>query len=598
MKNFYFVAVFATLALLCGCSKAVDEGKAVEVAKSELSIGLPIGISRTAVDAEGKASWVEGDTFALWAENTTGQLALEGAEFLMMYYWHSYQSAVFTSQANYLADGSYTYYAVSPKPESTNGLKATYTIPAEQNGTSFNGGYDIMVATPVEAEALSAEKVNNLALVFQHKMHTLKVTIAENSFTNKVSKLVFTFPSEVTGKITVDAANPDAAPVLENASRELTIDCGNGITNGNTVWAAIIPQAVSGEASYYAVSELGQLTNTRKFLLDRELKEGHITPLQLSLPEAIPPTILRFTIGTNNLGEAVQSITLLDDNGVTVATLAGNSNNEFDWTEYSLYENGALKNYAGKTLKVLCESAHAVVESSVNMPSSFTEQGLNEVTINVPYLFFEDFSSIHTNFDKDDYNTGSLMTSEGILLDSYMGVTGWNAAHVKGVIGQCVRVNVRHEYTLGATRTNGRLDSPAMKGLKEGANVTLKVEFGMGSYGTNNKEIYCFAGMHTDSESSPLNGWNETKAFSSPSSDASRIPALLPTLCYSSGHIAPAYNNDSFGASFPTHSFTASGCTSETRFVWVPGTNNTTWSGIGNAHYYLYIDNVRVSIAQ
>ena len=113
MKRFYFVAVFATLALLCGCSKAVDEGKAVEVAKSELSIGLPIGISRTAVDAEGKALWVEGDTFALWAENTTGQLKLEGAEFQMMYYWHSYQSAVFTSQANALAEGDYTYYAVS-----------------------------------------------------------------------------------------------------------------------------------------------------------------------------------------------------------------------------------------------------------------------------------------------------------------------------------------------------------------------------------------------------------------------------------------------------------------------------------------------------
>lgn len=598
MKRFYFVAVFATLALLCGCSKAVDEGKAVEVAKSELSIGLPIGISRTAVDAEGKASWVEGDTFALWAENTTGQLKLEGAEFQMMYYWHSYQSAVFTSQANALAEGDYTYYAVSPKPQSTNGLKATYTIPAEQNGTSFNGGYDIMVATPVEAEALSAEKVNNLALDFQHKMHTLKMTIAENSFNSKVSKLIFTFPSEVTGKVTVDAANPDAAPVLENASRELTIDCGNGITNGNTVWAAIIPQAVSGEASYCAVSELGQLTNTRKFLLDRELKEGHITPLQLSLPEAIPPTILRFTIGTNNLGEAIQNITLIDSNGVAVVTLAGNSNNEFDWIEYPLYENGTFKNYVGQTLTVRYESAHAIVEDKVQIPSSINKQAVTNITINVPYLFFEDFSSIHTDFDKDDYNGGSLMTSDGILLDNYMGVSGWNAAHVKGVIGQCVRVNVRHEYTMGATRTNGRLDSPAMKGLKEGANVTLKVEFGMGSYGTNSKEIYCFAGMHTEPESSALNGWNETKAFGSPSSDASRIPALLSTLCYSSGNIVQKYDDNSFSASFPTHSFTASGCTSATRFVWVPGTNNTTWSSIGNAHYYLYIDNIIISIAQ
>ena len=589
---------FVALALLGGCSKSGGDEAAKVATKSELSIGLPIGISRTAVDAEGRASWVEGDTFALWAENATGGFIYDAVPFQMMYYWHSLQSAVFTSTANALAEGIYTYYAVSPKPESKNALKATYTIPAEQNGTSFNGAYDIMVAAPVEAEALSADKVNNLALDFQHKMHTLKMTIAENNLSSKVKKLVFTFPSEITGKVTVDASNPDAAPVLENASRNLTINCGEGVTAGDTVWATILPQTISGEVSYYAMSAIGEMTKTRTFTLDKEFKEGHITPLQLALPEPIPPTILRFAIGTNNLGEAVQSITLVDGNGVAVATLAGNSNNEFDWLEHQLYENGTIKNHVGQTFTVRYESAHAIVEDKVQIPSSINKQAVTNITINVPYLFVEDFSSIHTNFDKDDYNGGSLMTSEGILLDSYMGTKGWNAAHVKGVIGQSLRVNVRHEYTMGATRTNGRLDSPAMKGLKAGANVTLKVEFGMGSYGTNSKEIYCFAGKHNEPESSILNGWNETKAFGSPSSDLTRIPSLLEGYFYNSGNIAQKFNNDSFGSTFPTYSFTASGCTSTTRFTWVPGTNNTTWSGIGNAHYYLYIDNIKVSIAQ
>ena len=320
--------------------------------------------------------------------------------------------------------------------------------------------------------------------------------------------------------------------------------------------------------------------------------------MQLTLPAPIPPTILRFRIGTNNLGEAVQKISLINSNGVTVATFANNSSNVFDWVEYTLYENGTLKNHAGKTYTVRYESAHAIVENSVQIPSSLTKQGVNNITINVPYLFYEDFSSIHTNFDKDDYNGGSLMTSEGILLDNYMGTKGWNAAHVKGVIGQSLRVNVRHECTMGATRTNGRLDSPAMKGLKAGANVTLKVEFGMGSYGTNSKEIYCFVGKHNEPESSALNGWNETKAFNSPSSDMTRIPSLLEGYFYNSGNIAQKFNNDSFGSTFPTYTITASGCTSTTRFTWVPGTNNTTWRSIGNDHYYLYIDNVRVSITQ
>ena len=598
MKNYYFVAVFATLALLCSCSKAADEEHNVEVAKSELSIGLPIEISRTAIDDEGRASWTEGDTFALWAENKTGGFPLSAAEFAMMYYWHSNQSAVFTSFANALDEGEYTYYAVSPKPESTNDLKATFTIPAQQNGYSFNGAYDIMVATPIKAEAISAEKVNSLALDFQHKMHTLKLTIAENSLQEKIGKLVFTFPSEVTGKVTIDATDPSATPILESASRTLNIDCGDGITKGESVWGVILPQTISGEVSYYAISTAGELTQTRTFTLDKECKEGHITPLQLTLPAPIPPTVLRFRIGTNNLGEAVQKISLINSNGVTVATFANNSSNSFDWVEHTLYENGSFKNYVGKTFTVRYESAHAIVESGVQIPSSLTKQGVNNITINVPYLFVEDFSSIHTNFDKDDYNGGSLMTSNGILLDSYMGTKGWNAAHVKGVVGQSLRVNVRHESTMGATRTNGRLDSPAMKGLKAGANVKLKVEFGMGSYGTNSKEIYCFVGKHNESESSTLNGWNETKAFSSPSSDMTRIPSLLEGYFYNSGNIAQKFNNDSFGSTFPTYTITASGCTSTTRFTWVPGTNNTTWSSIGNNHYYLYIDNVRVSITQ
>ena len=600
MKKFYFVAVFATLALLCGCSTAVDEGNSVELAKSELSIGLPIGISRTAIDDEGKASWVEGDTFALWAENRTGALKIDGAKFQMMYYWHSLQSAVFTSTANALTKGDYTYYAVAPMYEAIEKGKAVYTIPAEQQGDAFNGAYDIMVATPIKTEALSADKVNNLALDFQHKMHTLKLTIPEgkNTFSEAISKIVFTFPNNIVGKASVAIFDPNVATTVTPTDNSLTINTPSGFDEGDVAWGAILPVTISGEVSYYAVSMSGQITKTRTFSLNKECKEGHITPLQLTIPEPISPTVLRFTISKNNLGEALQSITLLDGNGNAVKTFASNSSNIYDWIENGLYEKGSIKNYAGKTFTVRYESAHAIVENKVQIPSSLNKQVVNNISISVPYLFFEDFSSIHTNFDKDDYNSGSLMTSDGILLDSYMGVSGWNAAHVKGVIGQCVRVNVRHEYTSGATRTNGRLDSPAMKGLKKGASVKLKVEFGMGSYGTNDNEIYCFAGMHTDPESSPLNGWNETEAFASPSSDASRIPSKLTNHCYSSGNIVQKYNDNSFGASFPTYSFTASGCTSATRFVWVPGTNNTTWANIGNQHYYLYLDNIKVSIAQ
>ena len=604
MKKFHFVAVLVTLAALWSCSQPIEDGVSAEVAKSELSVGLPINISRTTIDDEGKASWTEGDTFSLWAENRTGGYSLDGANFTMMYYWHSFQSAVFTSFANAPAEGEYTYYAVAPTPESSANGIANYTIPAVQQGDSFNGAYDVMVATPCKAEAISSEKVNELALDFHHKMHTLKLTIPEgkNPFAEAIKQIVFTFPNNVVGGASVSIAEPEAAATVNPTGNTLTINTPNGFNVGGNAWGVILPVAISGEVSYYAVSMSGQLTQTRTFSLEKECKEGHITPLHVTIPEAIPPTILRFTISKNNLGEAIQSITLLDQNGSAVKTFAANSSNKYDWVEYTLYENGSFKNYAGKTFTVRYESAHAIVEQKVQIPSSLTKQGVNAINLEVPYLFFEDFTNIHTTFEKDDEKVSNLMEANGMLLNDYMYVSGWNGAHIKGVAGQSVRINVRHQSTMGVTRSNGRLDSPSMKGLKSGASVKLKVEFDMGAYvnsGYSSKNgVFCVAGVHNNDENNALNGVVETAVMSSVSNDAGRVSGEFSSVCLQTGNLSASYNNDSFGSSFPTYSYTANNCSSTTRLCWFPCSEQSEWLRANNAHYYLYIDNVRVSIAQ
>ena len=195
----------------------------------------------------------------------------------------------------------------------------------------------------------------------------------------------------------------------------------------------------------------------------------------------------------------------------------------------------------------------------------------------------------------------NLMEADGMLLNNYMSVSGWNGAHIKGVAGKCVRVNVRHQSFAGATRSNGRLDSPAMKALKSGANVTLKVEFDMGAYANSgygkNNDIFCTAGVHTSSESNALNGIVTTTVAGTDINDYSRVPKMFSSVCLTTGYLGNNYNNDSFGSTFPTYSFTASGCSSATRFGWVPCCIQQNWGG-GNAHYYIYLDNIKVSIAQ
>ena len=604
MKKFHFVAALAFIASLCGCTKTAEEPCSTKVAQAEFAIGLPIEISRTAMDNEGRASWAEGDSFTLWAKNKTGGFNISGADFKLYYFWHSFASAVFVSNTNILTEGSYTYYAVSPIPQAVNGSKATYTLPSEQQGKTADGAYDILVATPVEAEALSSERVNNLALDFKHKTHLFKLMIPQNGnpLSNPISKVVFTFPTTVTGEFVIDATEPDKIPTINSGSKQLVVNIPEGFDEGEVAWARIIEGTVSGNVSYYAVSTIGERTLDRTFKLSKECLGGHITPLSLTIPEPIPPTILRVKVGKNNLGEAVRKISIIDHNGKELKSFATNADNIYDLEQHGIYEDGFFQTYTGRSFTIRFESDNAIVEKNITVPSTITKYEVNTLaSIDVPYLFYEDFTSIHTSFEKDDARVDNLMSADGMLLNNYMSVAGWNGAHIKGVAGKSIRVNTRHQSFMGATRSNGRVDSPAMKGLKSGANVTLKVEFDMGAYANSgyskNNDIYCIAGMHTQPEDNALNGLTATTVAGTDINDDKRVPGMFSSVCLQTGYISQNCNNDSFGATLPTYTFTAYGCTSATRFGWAPCCIQQNW-GSGNAHYYIYLDNIKVSIAQ
>ena len=595
----------ALLAVLGGCSRYASNDAEIDIAKPELSIELPANISRTGIDNEGRAIWVKGDSFHLWAENRGGDFDFDGVKFSMLYYTQSYQSVVFTSNATPLTEGTYTYYAVSPSPESTNGRTATYTIPTAQDGSTFNGEYDILVASPVKGKAVVEKSINSgLDIEFNHKMHLLKLVIPKgaNKMGYPIRSVVFTFPRAVTGNITVDAKDPSANITVNSSSKELTVNVPNGFDEGEEAWGVILPGEIAGEVSYYAVSTMGQPTAVRTFTLAKECLSGHITPLSLTIPDPIPPTIY-FSIGANYLGEAIQKFTVYDNLGAAVVSHNVNSTNSYNLNKNSFFTIENIASYRGKTFTVYFESANAIVSKQFTMPSNI--DGFDNTVIpavDVPYLFFEDFTSIHTNFEKDDERVSNLMSADGMLLKDYMYVSGWNGAHIKGIAGQSVRINVRHQSTMGVTRSNGRLDSPSMKGLKAGASVKLKVEFDMGAYVDSgydsNNGVFCIAGIHYNDEGSVLNGVVSTKAFGNVSNDASRVSGQFSSVCLQTGDLSADYNNDSFSSSFPTYSYTANNCSSTTRLCWIPCCKQSTYITANNAHYYLYIDNIRVSIAQ
>ena len=604
MKKLYLIAMVATLALLSACSKRVESGEGeATIAQSNLSIGLPISISRTAIDNEGKASWAEGDTFALWAESKTGGSGLSGVKFSMMYYLLSLQSAIFTTNTNELEEGEYTYYAVSPMPESNADGKATYNIPAHQQGDVFNGAYDIMVATPIEAEALATDKINNLNLDFQHKMHTLKVSIAKNELGVGVSKLVFTFPTSVTGTVSVDVKSVDAAATLSNGSKELVIDCADGANVGDVVWGVILPQTISGNIKLKAIGVDGRESVEKSISLNKECVAGHITPLALSVPQVRPT--LRFSIGTNKLGEEIEKLTITTSDGRNIV-FAANEQNQYDYLANSA---SAFDHYKGQTFTATFESKSAIVSSTFTMPSNLGA-GVNVVpALTVPYLLFEDFSCIHTAGESygDNDKAESERNQPGKSLDSYMDHKGWNAARFMLGVGTCPRINVRYQvvkvYMQFASYHHGRLDTPTLSNLKDGASVKLLVQFDAGGVEYNGdfsgQEIMSI-GLASHTTPGVIDGIpTGTESFSlSPLGPVEYSTTLNDFgTTYAVFNMESKYSKSDFGSTFPTYSGEMYEMTNSSRICFYPFTSMV-YDGINNNECAIYIDNIKVSIVK
>ena len=604
MKKFYYLAIFAMGLLLGGCSTSSDNSEAVEVAKSQISISLPVGISRTAIDADGKASWTEGDTFSLWAENKAGEKKLNGVKFSLLYFWHSFQSAVFTAESEAIEEGEYTYYAVAPTPENTSNGIANYTIPAVQQGDSFNGAYDIMVAAPVEADALATEKINNFVFDFHHKMHTLKVNIAKNDLGVGVGQLRFTFPTEVTGSVDVDIKNLETAATLSNGSKELIINCANGADVGETVWGVIVPQSISGEVTMVAIGVDGRESIAKSISLNKECLAGHITPLALSVPQVRPT--LRFSIGTNNLGEEIEKLTITASDGKNFV-FAANELNQYDYKANNATE---LEQYKGKSFTATFESQNAIVSTSFTMPSNLGA-GVNIIpALTVPYLLYEEFSCIHTA--GESYGDNGVASDErsqpGESLDDYMDHKGWNAARFMLGVGACPRINVRYQVVnmvmVFGSYHHGRLDTPVLSNLKDGASVKLCVQFDAGGVEYNGdfsgQEIVS-VGLASHTTLGIIDGLpTGTKSFSfSPMGPVEYSTTLNDFgTTWAVFNMEAKYTTNSFGDKFPSYSAEMHNMTNGSRICFYPFTSMVKNDTAYNNECAIYIDNIKVSIAK
>ena len=590
----------AALGFVACADEANNNPVKPSVDAEEVSIAMPLDATRTAIEDDGATTrWAEGDKLAVWAMDAEGGYAFENAQFTLRYFSPEYDKAYFTSNIAPMAEGDYTYYLSYPKPVSTSGTTATYTLSAAQSG-KYDGIHDIMIAEPVVNEALTVGRRVEFNTIMRHQMHALKITIPEkaSNFADRVYSLEITFPNAVVGDVTLDVTNPNAEPVYSNTSNTITVKSDDGFMVGSDIWVFVLPGTVSGDVSY-KLKGLAQRSEVATYALEREFERGHVTPIRMAMPPYEKYTALHFSIGANYLGEEFNTFTLYDNNGNEVGVFTRNAENR-----YTVEYNGEFDaaNFSNTNWTLVFDSDNAIVENSVNLGTikPYFEQSITPV--DVPYLMFEDFEDVteQENLGNNSYSQSEAKQPGAALTGT---LSGWNAARFWIKPG-AARINSRYQSVkiimAFASYHYGRLDTPPIgngtRGLKPGVSVNVKVAFDAALYRHTSSSLSLTEGginiaTHSNA-SNPIDGI-PTGSTGITSSYDTTLADFGTTFFYQS--LANNAGDNAFGQSFPTYS-TEIPASAGTRIVFYP--TLTTASGTGNSEVMVYLDNIRLSIAK
>ena len=544
-------------------------------------------------DQLNRVYWSERDTISLYWNTSGNSGSLSGEQRFYCYQYAPSQST-FAAQMEALTEGSYDYYAAFPQPASVEGTRATYRLPAEQDGTydgqsggpkaSYTGNLDFMVAEPLIAQpGLSGEQT--LTMHFVHQCHVMRIQVptGRNQWGVAIRKLRVEFPAAVVGDMTVDLADPNAAPTLTSGGNVVTAvlpqafgESEEDASEGRYVWLFLCPGTITGEMRFTAYDENGYQSHSLSVPIDKTLEKGRITPINLTIPDELPVTWIDFSIVGNNLGEEPQSFTVTAPEGATFRN--GTNTQTFTVNDQNLYSLGFYNEYDGidngsamrsGPMTITYDSEHALVSDKQTL-TAFTVEGHTPVSLTVPYLLYEDFS------EASEANGENV--TEG--LDPY-NLSGWSGSNYRISGGTAIRLSM-YAGTISAFGAGdmkyGRLDSPYLS-LKEGAEVRLSVLFDVGGTSTTgiNSTLYALYSFGKDSRMGAID-WeyaieSEMIKEQDPGTDGS-------------------YTN------LPRHISQTLYATSKDRLSWRSyyRADRGTFGSITAKTVYVYLDNIRVSI--
>ena len=594
----FICTIVLTIILFTGCSskeRTPKPNRQVEIflnAIQQSSEDPSLPTTRTTIGGEAldRTYWSERDTIQLYWRNTGSADALNSGQPFSFYQFGA-TTSLFSTTMEELNAGSYDYYAAYPKPAAISGTQVSYDLPAQQPGTystpvpksQYRGNLDFMLATPLTAQPGLNEE-SPLTMRFVHQCHVMRIQVptGRDQWGSPIRKLRVEFPSPVVGRMTMDLTDPTAAPTLTEGSNTVTAVLSKPLTesqeddvNGNYVWLFLCPGAVNGTVRFTAYDENGYQSESLTIELNKTLEAGKITPVNLTIPQELPVSWIDFSIVGNNLGEDPQSFTVTAPEGATfrngeaTQTFAINSQNKYSLAFYNEVDGiavGDLLSREGVTITYDTPNVLISQQTAVTVQP----EGHTSTNLTVPYLLYEDFNDVNSF----DYETDrSTSNPDAIWLDQY-GLTGWSGTRVGVEAGKAIRISVRHETV---AQYPGRVDSPPLSAIKEGHSVKVRLSFNAGQ---TSEWVRCKIGVTT--QNSLHSGNTEPEGGSTETQFA----------------LNADYNNIPYESTFQSESFLQN-CTNQTRLSWNVVRNYDFWgNGWESSTWFIYLDNIRVSITQ
>ena len=583
----------------------------LEAVEGEVRIVLPEQDTRATLAADGlNFVWQLGDRFKLAAIDSNGSHAFTPCNFN---YWISTTTVgrgIFRGVPDSaMADGNYTYYAVYPHTATIGEKTITYTLPLVQDGNYASN--DFMVAS-ASGNALKAcdnspetpEPLNDVNLKFKHQVHAMRITIPEgrNQMNVPIKKVYVNFPAgvNVVGDITVDMAT--MATTYTNTFNAVTVEFTTPKNVGDEFWIMTLPMNVGGgKVDLRFEDAQGNISSPISTTAMASCKASTITPMTVTVPQSAGKmTYFDFSVDHKKLGERVTHMHIALPSGCYfVHGTGGAVRNAEDKFEFGVFPDqlSSFKGYTPSSIKY--ESANAIVPETVSrtLSSSATQGNRYSQSVETPWLFSQDFTNVGTFNDGHDAPKNDFWTSDTYrtvkqvsTISNSQNMSGWYASRI-GVSDKALRLCCRMEYATALTGEyyKGRLDTPFINTIKDGASPKIRVSF---RYGSATRE-YAIGDKPNGSPTLYVGYSDENPSLSIDSDTATSITMTQIAL---QGEILSG-RDGSYTNMPSTKSVDISGFDNKMRITWMVSTDATTTISSGNGNYWIYMDDITVSIA-